>query len=246
MIKEGKIMELRNRLGQTEAEFLKSYDVSKYQRPSVTVDMAVFTLNEYQKLSVLLIKRSDHPFIGRWALPGGFVNIDEALHDAAARELLEETGVAGAELFQFGAFGAPDRDPRTRVISVGFLAVLPFERLKIAAGDDAAEAALFGVGISRGQTAKNEFKYTLDLSAGITSLSASVRVSLQGEIGRVAKQTEGDLASDHARLLFCALNGLKHLPRPYVLENICHPRHKTSARAAFDELFGLFPGFISV
>ncbi|MBO7217054.1 MAG: NUDIX hydrolase, partial [Clostridia bacterium] len=76
--------EKRNALGQTEAEFLAAYDASKFERPSVTVDMVIFCENK-----VLLIKRANHPFIDTWALPGGFVEPDETCEQAAARELME-------------------------------------------------------------------------------------------------------------------------------------------------------------
>ncbi len=120
------------------------YDVTQYERPSVTVDVVIFSVMEGQ-LKVLLIKRKNWPFEGTWAIPGGFVDIDEPLEDAAARELHEETGVGGVYLEQFYTFGQPDRDPRTRVITVAYLALLDAGQLQPRAADDAADVGWFSV-----------------------------------------------------------------------------------------------------
>ncbi|WP_309707113.1 NUDIX domain-containing protein [Armatimonas sp.] len=116
------------------------YDPNSFERPSVTVDVVAFTARE-RKLHVLLIKRGVWPFEGHWALPGGFVQMSEGLDAAAHRELAEETGIAGAEfLEQLYTFGNVDRDPRTRVISVAYYALLPEPSIAPRAGTDAAEA----------------------------------------------------------------------------------------------------------
>lgn len=116
------------------------YDPSSFDRPSVTVDVAAFTARE-RKLHILLVKRGVWPFEGHWALPGGFVQMAEGLDAAAHRELTEETGVAAAEfLEQLYTFGAVDRDPRTRVISVAYYALLPEPSVAPRGGTDAAEA----------------------------------------------------------------------------------------------------------
>jgi 8-oxo-dGTP diphosphatase len=115
-----------------------------YPHPAVTVDIAVFTVVEGE-WQVLLIRRDQEPFEGLWALPGGFVGIDEELEQAARRELLEETGVEAALLEQVGAFGRPDRDPRERVISIAYLTLVSYQRLDTRAGSDAAEVRLFSV-----------------------------------------------------------------------------------------------------
>ncbi len=120
------------------------YDVTKYERPSVTVDVVIFSVMEGE-LKVLLIKRKNWPFEGTWAIPGGFVDMDESLEDAAARELHEETGIEGVYLEQFYTFGQPDRDPRTRVISVAYLALVDASQLQPRAADDAADAGWFSV-----------------------------------------------------------------------------------------------------
>ena len=123
----------------------ESYNADAFPKPSVTVDVAAFTARE-GKLCLLLVKRGVWPFAGDWALPGGFVKLDEDLDTAARRELGEETGVAGAHyLEQLYTFGAVGRDPRTRVISVAYYALLPGHQSELSvgepeAGTDAAEA----------------------------------------------------------------------------------------------------------
>ncbi|HPH18956.1 MAG TPA: NUDIX hydrolase, partial [Haliscomenobacter sp.] len=90
----------------------------EYPRPAVTVDCIIFGLDESQVLKVLLIQRGHDPYLGHWALPGGFVDLEEDLEFAALRELEEETGVRNVFIEQLFTFGAPHRDPRGRVISV--------------------------------------------------------------------------------------------------------------------------------
>jgi 8-oxo-dGTP diphosphatase len=115
-----------------------------YPHPAVTTDVVVFTLLE-GRLQILLIRRGGEPFRGHWALPGGFLDIDEDLEHCAARELEEETGVSGVYLEQLYTFGRPGRDPRERVISVAYYALVPAERLSLRAASDAAEAAWFPI-----------------------------------------------------------------------------------------------------
>lgn len=110
-----------------------------YPRPAVTVDLVIFTIAE-DDLKVLLIRRAQEPFKGKWALPGGFVEMDESLEKAAARELEEEVGVSDVYLEQLYSFGDPGRDPRGRVISVAYFALVDASRQSIQAADDAADA----------------------------------------------------------------------------------------------------------
>jgi 8-oxo-dGTP diphosphatase len=120
-------------------------NLSDYPRPALTVDMVVFSW-QAGKLSVLLVQRGAQPFAGEWALPGGFVNIDEPLETAAARELEEETGLTGIELEQLHTYGDPQRDPRGRVVTVAYLAVLPSGKSPHVHGaDDAAQAGWFPI-----------------------------------------------------------------------------------------------------
>jgi 8-oxo-dGTP diphosphatase len=116
-----------------------------HPRPSVTVDVVIFTLRE-TCLQVLLIKRGEQPFKGSWALPGGFVRINESLEDAATRELAEETGISEAYLEQLYTYGDPDRDPRSRVITVAYFALIPPDKpIRTEGGSDVAQAAWFPV-----------------------------------------------------------------------------------------------------
>ncbi len=127
-----------------EAAARAAYDPSRYERPSVTVDVVILTVRD-GRLEVLLIKRKRWPFDGMWAIPGGFVNPDESLEDAAKRELEEETGVRHVYLEQLYTFGDPGRDPRTRVITVVYYALIRTEQLTIRAADDAADARWFSM-----------------------------------------------------------------------------------------------------
>jgi 8-oxo-dGTP diphosphatase len=112
-----------------------------YPRPAVTVDMVIVTREKKQK--VLLIRRKHPPFVGTWAIPGGFVEMDETLEEAARRELFEETQVRNLKLEQLRTFGDPGRDPRGRVISVVYLAQVDPGKLKPRAADDAAEVGWY-------------------------------------------------------------------------------------------------------
>ncbi len=118
-----------------------SYD---YPHPAVTTDVVLFTIR-HARLEILLIRRGHDPFKGYWALPGGFVGIDEDLEACALRELAEETGVRGVYLEQLYTFGKPLRDPRERIITVAYFALVAEERCELRAGSDAADVGRFEV-----------------------------------------------------------------------------------------------------
>jgi len=113
----------------SEAAFLADYDASAFPHPSVTVDVAVITPSG-QRLHALMLKRSEQPQKDAWSLPGGFVGMDESLEQAAVRVLAEKAGLKDVFLEQLFTFGAPMRDPRTRVITVAYYALVDEERLK--------------------------------------------------------------------------------------------------------------------
>ncbi|MDE2234009.1 MAG: NUDIX hydrolase [Gammaproteobacteria bacterium] len=114
----------------------------EYPHLAVTTDVAVFTLQKGE-LHVLLIRRGNDPFRGAWALPGGFVRPEEGLEDCARRELEEETGVSGFYLEQLYTFGAVQRDPRERVLTVAYFALIPSDRVVLKASADADAVAWF-------------------------------------------------------------------------------------------------------
>jgi 8-oxo-dGTP diphosphatase len=115
----------------------------KYPRPAVTADL-VIVAREPKGDRVLLIQRGNDPYKDHWALPGGFVDENEDLVDAAARELEEETGLTGVELKQVGAYGKPGRDPRGHTVTVAFSAIIA-EVMPVRAGDDASMALWFPI-----------------------------------------------------------------------------------------------------
>jgi 8-oxo-dGTP diphosphatase len=123
-----------------ERQFLDRYRPSAFSPFAVTVDVAILTIRDYQ-LSVLLVQRGEHPYQGYWALPGGFLREQEDINAAAARELAEETALtpssAGLHLEQLGSYGAPERDPRMRVVTVVYLAMAPKVPVPKAGGDAA-------------------------------------------------------------------------------------------------------------
>ena len=123
---------------------MEGYDVTVYKRPSVTVDVVIFSLHN-ANLRLLLIQRKGEPYQGMWAIPGGFVHMDESLEEAARRELMEETAVSNVYMEQLYTFGDPNRDPRTRVITIAYIALVPYDAIQPQAGDDAADAAWFSL-----------------------------------------------------------------------------------------------------
>jgi 8-oxo-dGTP diphosphatase len=167
----------------TEADFLDSYDPSSYERPSVAVDLVLLGIRE-DRPTALLLQRNTHPFADRWALPGGFVNISESLDDAAARVLHEKAGIAEARLEQLYTFGAPDRDPRMRIITVAWLALL------------------------------TERSFGAALAANPALLPAGIEVPWEGETGgpivaRAPDSAPLPLAFDHADILALAMLRLR-------------------------------------
>lgn len=112
----------------------------KYPHPAVTTDCVIFGFNG-ERLQVLLIERGIEPFKGRWAFPGGFLKMDETAEEGARRELKEETGLEDAYIQQLHTFSAPNRDPRERVITIAYYALVKIQEVK--GGDDAASARWF-------------------------------------------------------------------------------------------------------
>ncbi|MDY7230230.1 NUDIX hydrolase [Hyalangium rubrum] len=143
----------------------------EYPRPALTVDCVVFGMDEGD-LKVLLIQRGVEPFVGKWALPGGFVRMEESLEDAARRELAEEAGIRPSHLEQLYTFGEPSRDPRGRVVTVAYFALVKLSDHNVVhAATDAREAAWFSVW----DTPKLAFDHSDVLATALQRLKGKVR-----------------------------------------------------------------------
>lgn len=179
-------MKGKNAQGLTEQEFLGRYDPQKYEHPSVTVDVLIFTVDksrEAYSLRILLDRREEHPFLHKWALPGSFVGMGESVEQAAARELEEATGLRTPYLEQLYTWGDLGRDPRTRIISVSYIALAPGETL-LPEGEK---------GTPRGEW------YSVSARGG--------QLRLWNGAGEL---TEADLAFDHAAMIRLALERMKN------------------------------------
>lgn len=221
---------LINKDGLTEEEFLRQYSPGNYERPSVTVDMLLFTvvdkvvedirkLNE-KELRILLIKRKEHPYIGEWAIPGGFVNINESIEEAAHRELKEETNIDNIYMEQLATFGDVGRDPRMRVISTAYMALVPNKNLNPIAGDDAENIAWFTIkrgeitereqGISFNLILENKEENILISYKIIEKYSYSGVTKTKEVLYTVNKESNNEIAFDHVKIINMALDRLKN------------------------------------
>jgi len=143
----------------------------KYPRPAVTVDCVIFGLDESSQLKVLLIQRANDPYKDCWALPGGFVDMDEDLETAALRELQEETGVVNVFVEQLYSFGALGRDPRGRTISVAYFALVNLYKHPVQAASDAKKVAWFDLN----QLPKLAFDHDKIMKVATERLRAKIR-----------------------------------------------------------------------
>lgn len=217
----------RNAAGQTLEEFLEAYDPRRYQTPSCTTDAVILACRQepgqnLEGVRVLLVKRSNHPSIGFWALPGGFVNLRENLEDTARRELEEETGVRGIRMEQLATYGDYDRDPRSRVITTAYMAIVKEDEVDVEAGDDAADAAWCSIRLDKTESGTEVRKgaifqketYRLEIRNTAKGLDTQVTVDrlwtrglIREEYYRVAEQ--GEIAVDHGAILVQALVTIK-------------------------------------
>ncbi len=160
---------------QEEKDYLAQYDITKFERPSIAADMAVFSVmgsradekvrdtENYRKLpekklKILLIQRESYPYKGQWALPGGFCLKGEEVGEAARRELFEETQVEDAYLQLAGVFGEEGRDPRGWIISHTFFALIDGEKYRVRGGSDAWDARWFDVDFEMGKSVEEQDK----------------------------------------------------------------------------------------
>lgn len=220
---------LKNKEGLTEEEFLKEYSSDVYKKPSLTVDMLIFTVmeeenNNYRKLAekslkILLVKRGNHPYMGDWALPGGFVSIDEDLDDAALRVLRKETNIDNIYMEQLYTWGEVNRDPRTRVISSSYMALVDSSSLSIKAGNNEEDARWFNIeyklisenllDIDNGDSFEEIVE--IKLLNNSEELSAKIRVieNIDGRIRREIIESVG-LAFDHGKFIEYGISRLRN------------------------------------
>lgn len=206
----------RDSNGLTLEEFLERHDPKKYELPGCTTDAVVFSYKErigksLKGLKLLLIKRKNHPSIGYWALPGGFIDIREDLYDTAKRELEEETGVKDLIMEQVATYGDWKRDPRARVITTAYMALVRENEVKVQAGDDAADAVWCDIALETVESRGSDYKkYLLKIDNEQKDLhtEAVVEHTIRGGIIREEKFTaieRGLIVSDHPAIIVQSL-----------------------------------------
>ncbi len=202
----------RDSNGMTLEEFLENHDPKKYELPGCTTDAVVFSYQErvgksLKGLKLLLIKRKNHPSIGYWALPGGFIDIREDLYDTAKRELEEETGVKDLIMEQVATYGDWKRDPRARVITTAYMALVRENEVQVQAGDDAADAIWCDIALdvvdSQGSDYK-KYRLILDNKERGFHTECVIEHVCRGGIIREEKFTaveKGLIVSDHGAII---------------------------------------------
>lgn len=214
---------------QGEKEFLKAYNIQKFERPSVATDIVVFALPslknckkfiEHNDFQILLVKRGEHPYMNEWALPGGFVKPNEPVEQTAHRELKEETGVTAATPSQLQMFSTPGRDPRGWIISCAFTAIVDKNALSLQFGSDAIDTQLYAVNLAK-ESHENSLSianarvdtYHLQLTHENSILSATIEkqttVSATGIHENYEITQSNGLAFDHAKIILIALEKMK-------------------------------------
>ena len=207
---------------ESEKEFLAHYSLGDYERPSVTADVAAFTIrsediasyrkNPESRLQILLIRRGGHPFKDMWALPGGFLQKGETVEECALREIFEETNVQPVSIMPVGVFSEPDRDPRGWIISNAYASVISEESVRQSGQDDASDAQWFCVDFTPGEEGTSH----LTLTYADTVLHAVLREETSS-FGRTSYRIldSGGLAFDHAAIIASALSALRSEAKNY-------------------------------
>ncbi|MCI6189747.1 MAG: NUDIX hydrolase [Clostridium sp.] len=215
-----------------EKEFLKNYDASKFERPSVTNDVLIFTTEDKKEensrkvprkgLQVLLIKRDEYPYKGKWSVPGGFVKMDESLEEGALRKLKEKTGIENVYLEQLYTFGEVDRDPRTRIISIGNLALISKDSIIYSENAENKETKWFWVDkiLEKKEVSDNYItkKYLLTLECEDIKINYEVIEKTERTLIRkttksyrfLEEESTEELAFDHCKILDLGIDRLRN------------------------------------
>jgi len=220
---------IQNKQGLTEEEFLKQYNADIFKKPSFSVDMLIFTVTDEEKenyrrlpeksLKILLVKRGDHPYIGKWALPGGFIAIDESLDESALRVLRNETNIDDIYMEQLYTWGEVNRDPRTRVISSSYMALVDSKSLNIKAGNNEDDARWFSVKYNLLEEKKiaveQGFIYEkiveIKLCDDSEELYSRIKIkeNIDGKVNREVIETKG-IAFDHGKFIEYGIDRLRN------------------------------------
>lgn len=200
---------------EEEKEFLATYSMEKYFRPSVSSDVAAFTIGEkkegnYRKendtsLLLLLVKRGEHPFKDYWALPGGFLREDESIEECAYREIVEETGIKPNSIKSIGVFSHCKRDPRGRILSNAFTSIIYDGAKESSGGNDVTDARWFEVTFKQ-----KDGVYELDFFSGEERLTAVLKETRdQFGIKQFEIEKSQGIAFDHSAIIGTALCSLR-------------------------------------
>ncbi|BCZ46512.1 ADP-ribose pyrophosphatase [Clostridium gelidum] len=223
----------KEKLVQNEEEFLKEYNLGDYERPSVTNDVIIFTTDDKKEdnsrkvpkkgLQVLLIKRDDYPQKGKWAIPGGFVSMDESLEEGAIRKLKDETGIDNVYMEQLYSFGEVNRDPRTRVISVGNVALISKDNINFNNENTVKEAKWFWIEKNLIKSEEDEKyminEYILKFKSEDGAFEADYEITEKIEKNvlrkiektyRVLKDGSEELAFDHYKIIDYAIDRIRN------------------------------------
>ena len=223
----------KEKLVQNEEEFLKEYNLGDYERPSVTNDVIIFTTDDKKEdnsrkvpkkgLQVLLIKRDDYPQKGKWAIPGGFVSMDESLEEGAIRKLKDETGIDNVYMEQLYSFGEVNRDPRTRVISVGNVALISKDNINFNNENTVKETKWFWIEKNLIKSEEDE-KYMLNeyilkfrSEDGAFEVDYEITEKIEKSVlrkiektYRVLKDGSEELAFDHYKIVDYAIDRIRN------------------------------------
>jgi 8-oxo-dGTP diphosphatase len=201
-------------------------DKKDHPRPSLTVDNVIIALEGERQLSALFIRRGHDPFAGAWALPGGFVEPNETVAQAAARELQEETALREVRLVELGCFSRPGRDPRGWVVSIAHIGCIPASRrAQTQAGDDAASAAWLDLVVEPGGGFRLQHEGTLVHRGGPIS-------------GATPPPGPSALAFDHGDILAAAVERLRDRVGELAFDLLPQPFSLAAARSAFEAILG--------
>ncbi|WP_097027830.1 NUDIX hydrolase [Clostridium peptidivorans] len=216
-----------------EEEFLRNYNEDDYKRPSVTNDMIIFTTDDKEEdnlrkvpkkgMQVLLVKRNDYPYIDKWALPGGFVDIKESLEDGSKRKLKEKTGIDNVYTEQLYTFGDVHRDKRTRVISVGNMALVEKSTIRFKEADSENKSEWFWIDKTLISSEKHEQyvenKHLLSLKSVDERVEINYEVTEKIErnifrrketIYKLLDNSTEELAFDHYNILDYGIDRLRN------------------------------------